>query len=104
MIYTFGYYPIQPAVKFWYTYYMKKVFTTEEAKQLGEKIGVDFSKYNLEEFRNGLAVEMEHGSADPETNVTNDDEEMTAKITWAHLKEIPDYYTRLLKMEKEAGS
>ena len=59
---------------------------------------------NLEEFRMGLAVELEHGSADPETNVTNDDEVMTAKITWAHLKEIPDYYTRLLKMEKEAGS
>jgi len=83
---------------------MKKEFTADGAKVLGEKIGIDFTEYNLEEFRIGLAVELEHGSADPETNVTNDDEVMTAKITWAHLKEIPDYYTRLLKMEKEAGS
>jgi hypothetical protein len=41
---------------------------------------------------------------DPETNVTNNDELLTGKIAWAHLKEIPDYYTRLLKMEREVGS
>lgn len=83
---------------------MKKEFTTEEAKGIGEKIGIDFNEYNLEEFRQGLAVELEHGQIDPETNVTNDDVLLTGKIAWAHLKEIPDYYTRLLKMEKEAGS
>ena len=83
---------------------MKKEFTKEEAKVIGEKVGIDFSQYDLEEFRMGLAVELEHGSSDPETNVTDDDELKTAKITWAHLKEIPDYYTRLLKMEKEADS
>ena len=83
---------------------MKREFSSEEAKDLGERIGIDFNEYNLEEFRMGLSVELEHGSVDPETNVTNDDEIMTAKITWAHLKEIPDYYTRLLQMEKEAGS
>jgi hypothetical protein len=83
---------------------MKKEFTTQEAQILGEKVGIDFNVYDLEEFRMGLSVELEHGASDPETNVTNDDEIMTAKITWAHLKEIPDYYTRLLKMEKEAGS
>lgn len=83
---------------------MKKEFTTEEARVIGEKVGIDFAQYDLEEFRMGLAVELEHGSGDPETNVTNNDETLTAKITWAHLKEIPDYYTRLLKMEEEAGS
>jgi len=83
---------------------MKKEFTSEEAQILGGKVGIDFGKYNLEEFRMGLSVELEHGTADPETNVTDDDEIKTAKITWAHLKEIPDYYTRLLKMEKEADS
>jgi hypothetical protein len=83
---------------------MKKQFTKEEAKVLGEQIGINFSEYNLEEFCMGLKVELEHGSSDPETNVTNDDEVMTAKIAWAHLKEIPDYYTRLIKMEKKAGS
>ena len=83
---------------------MKKEFSIEEAKKIGENVGIDFTEYDLEEFRKGLAVELEHGVVDPETDVTNDDEIMTAKITWAHLKEIPDYYTRLLKMEEEAGS
>ncbi len=83
---------------------MKKEFTTEEAQTIGEKIGIDFSKYSIEEFRKGLGVELEHGTASTETNVTNDDELITAKIAWAHLKEIPDYYTRLQKMEQEAGS
>ncbi len=83
---------------------MKKEFTTEEAQTIGEKVGIDFSKYSIEEFRKGLGVELEHGTASTETNVTNDDELITAKIAWAHLKEIPDYYTRLQKMEQEAGS
>ena len=83
---------------------MGKIFTPREARDLGEKIGIDFTKVNLEQFRHGLSVELEHGSHDPQTNVTNDDPIMTAKITWAHLKEIPDYYTRLEKMEKGAGS
>lgn len=83
---------------------MKREFNSEEARIIGDKVGIDFNEYNLEEFRMGLAVELEHGAFDSETNVTNDDESVTAKIVWAHLKEIPDYYTRLQKMEKEAGS
>jgi hypothetical protein len=83
---------------------MKREFTTAEAEVIGEQLGIDFTAYSLEEFRLGLAVELEHGSSDPATNVTNDDELLTGKIAWAHLKEIPDYYTRLLKMEAEAGS
>ncbi len=79
-------------------------FTEAEAKELGEQVGIDFSKVNLEQFRFGLSVELEHGSHDAETNVTNDDPIVTAKITWAHLKEIPDYYTRLNKMEADAES
>ena len=82
----------------------KKEFTQEEARTIGERIGIDFNGFDLEEFRMGLAVELEHGVTDPETDVTHDDEEATGKIAWAHLKEIPDYYTRLIKMEKEAGS
>lgn len=82
---------------------MKK-FTAEEAKQIGDKLGIDWQKYDLEQFRMGLGVELEHGSIGQETNVTNDDELMTGKIAWVHLNEIPDYYTRLQKMEQEAGS
>lgn len=81
---------------------MKKEFSAEEAKQIGESIGIDWNKVDLEQFRLGLAVELEHGLVDPETNVTDDDLQMTGKIAWAHIKEIPDYYTYLLKMEKEA--
>lgn len=83
---------------------MKKEFTLDEARKIGEQIGIDFKEYDLDEFRRGLAVELEHGSHDPETNVTNSDPLVTGKIVWAHLKEIPDYYTRLEKMESEAGS
>ena len=81
-----------------------KEFTIEEAKSIGEAIGIDFSEYDLEEFRKGLAIELEHGAHDPETDVTGDDVHLTGKIAWAHLKEIADYYTRLEKMEAEAGS
>lgn len=81
-----------------------KEFTTEEAKAIGDQIGINWEEYDLEQFRLGLAIELEHGSHDPETNVTDDDPIVTGKITLAHLKEIPDYYDRLEKMEKEAGS
>ena len=83
---------------------MKNEFGTDDARKIGEQIGVDFTKFDLEEFRKGLAIELEHGSHDPETNVTNSDPLLTGKIAWAHLKEIPDYYTRLEKMESKAGS
>ena len=84
---------------------MAKEFTSEEAKSIGEKIGVDFTKFDLEQFRMGLAVELEHGTQwGDSTNVTKDDPLVTGRIVWAYLKEIPDYYTRLNKMEKEAGS
>lgn len=82
----------------------KKEFTAEEAQAIGTELGINFSVVDTEKFRLGLAVELEHGAQDSETNVTNDDEIMTGKIAWAHLKEIPDYYTRLIRMEHEAGS
>jgi len=80
----------------------KREFTTEEARKIGDSIGIDWEEYDLEQFRMGLVIELEHGLHDSETNVTNDDEITTGKIVWAHLKEISDYYTRLDKMEKEA--
>jgi len=80
----------------------KKHFTTEEAKSIGEALGIDWSKFDVEQYRMGLDVELEHGLVDPHTNVTNDDPMMTGKIALAHLNEFPDYYTRLEKMEREA--
>ena len=80
----------------------KKLFTTEEAIHIGEKLGISWSKFDVEQYRMGLDVELEHGKIDQYTNVTNDDPVMTGKIALAHLNEFPDYYTRLDKMEKEA--
>ncbi|PIU37497.1 hypothetical protein CO005_03645 [Candidatus Roizmanbacteria bacterium CG_4_8_14_3_um_filter_34_9] len=80
---------------------MKKTFTAEEAKKIGEQIGIDWSKFDVEQFRMGMNVELEHGLVDPVTNVTNDDPLTTGKIALAHLNEFPDYYTRLAKMEAE---
>lgn len=77
-------------------------FTPEEAKIVGKSLGIDWSKFDAEQFRRGMDVELEHGLRDPETNVTNDDPMTTGKIALAHLNEFPDYYTRLDKMEKEA--
>ena len=80
----------------------KKVFTAEQAKEVAKKIGMDFKKWDVEQFRMGMDVELEHGKVDARTNVTNDDPVTTGKIAWAHLNEIPDYYTRLYDMEAVA--
>ena len=79
-------------------------FSMEEARSIGMQLDMDWSQIDLEQFRRGLTVELEHGAIDPETNVTGDDLVLTGKIAWAHLKEIRDYYTRLAKMESEAES
>jgi hypothetical protein len=82
----------------------KRQFSTEEARSIGTQLDIDWSQIDLEQFRRGLTVELEHGAMDPETNVTDDDLVLTGKIAWAHLKEIGDYYTRLDQMESEAES
>jgi hypothetical protein len=79
-------------------------FSTQQARAIGERIGIDWSssRFDVEQFRVGLGVELEHGRRDPATNVTDDDEQTTGKIAWAHLNEYTDYYTRLAQMEAEA--
>jgi len=81
---------------------VKKHFTAEQAKEIGQKLGIDWSKFDVEQFRHGMDVELEHGTVDSNTNVSNDDPLITGKIALAHLNEFPDYYTRLDKMEEEA--
>ncbi len=77
-------------------------FSVEDARRVGEALGVDWQQVDVEQFRRGMEVELEHGTRDPETNVTNNDLRVTGKIAWAHLKEYPDYYTRLDTLEAEA--
>ena len=80
----------------------KESFSQEEAKEIGEKLGIDWKDYDVEQFRMGMDVELEHGTVAADTNVTNDDPLSTGKIALAHLRELSDYYTRLEKMESEA--
>ena len=82
----------------------RKTFTTDEARQVGERIGIDWAsaRFDVEQFRMGMDVELEHGLRDLLTNVTDSDPLVTGKIALAHLNEFPDYYTRLERMEEEA--
>ena len=82
----------------------KTNFTTEEAYIIGQTIGINWNKcpFDVEQYRVGLIVELEHGRISEETNITNDDPILTGKITLAHLREFPDYYTRLTKLEHQA--
>ena len=83
---------------------MKTTYDLEQARSIADRLNIDLanSGFDLEQFRAGLDVEAEHGEAGSETNVTDDDPLTTGKIALAHLKEAPDYYTRLQKMEAEA--
>ncbi len=82
----------------------RQSITTEEARRIGEAIGVDWASapFDVEQLRIGMEVELEHGLHDLATNVTDDDPVVTGKIALAHLNEFPDYYTRLARMEEEA--
>ena len=82
----------------------KTQFSAEEAQRIGDALGITWQAFDVEQFRMGMEVEMEHGLHDPETNVTGNDPLLTGKIAWAHLKEFPDYYTRLKQMEAEADA
>ncbi len=79
-------------------------FSADEARRIGERIGIDWetSPFDVDQFRRGMDVELEHGARDAHTNVTNDDPVTTGKIARAHLNEFPDYYTRLERMEEQA--
>ena len=80
----------------------KKSFTVSDAKKIGERLGIKWDKFDVDQFRRGIDVELEHGLRDLKTNVTGDDPIITGKIALAHLNEFPDYYDRLEKMEEEA--
>jgi hypothetical protein len=79
-------------------------FSLDEARRIGDSLGLDWDQVDLEQFCMGLLVELEHGTRDPETNVTDDDPSLTGKIALAHLREFPDYYTRLADLEAEADT
>ncbi len=75
------------------------MFSIEDAKRIGDQLNIDWNVVDINEFHMGLNVELEHGNRDTNTNVTNNDPLLTGKIALAHLNELPDYYTRLKKIE-----
>ncbi len=83
---------------------MSRRFSLENARKVGEKLGIDWgnSPFDVEQFRRGMNVELEHGKRSPITNVTHDEPVLTGKIALAHLNEFPDYYSRLEILEREA--
>ena len=82
---------------------MSRRITTKQAAEVADEIGINFEAvgFDLDQFTRGMRVELEHGSRDPETDVTHDDPIVTGKIAWAHLKGLPDYYDRLAEMERD---
>ncbi len=81
---------------------INKQFTAQEAKAVGDELGIKWDKFDIDQFRRGMDIELEHGTRDPWTNITNDDPIVTGKIALAHLNEFSDYYNRLKEMEEEA--
>jgi len=79
-----------------------KRFSLNDAKRIGKALGLSWKQVHLKQFHMGLNIELEHGTRNLFTNVTDDDEILTAKIALAHLSEFPDYYSRLDKLEKAA--
>lgn len=90
---------------------MGRRYTLLDAMMMGKRLGINWpkEKFTVGDLLVGMHYELEHGKVDPETNVTDDSPKATAKIAWAHLKERPDYYVQLMKMdppkkpEKEEG-
>lgn len=68
------------------------MFDKNDALFISKKLGITFDKFSIDDFVTGLNIELEHGSIDPLTNVTNNNLEETAKIALAHLNEFSDYY------------
>lgn len=81
---------------------MAKKISLEEAKKVGQQLGISWDQFDVDQFRQGMEVELEHGTRNMLTNVSNDDLLVTGKIALAHLNEFPDYYDRLEEMEREA--
>jgi Protein of unknown function (DUF5661) len=79
-------------------------FSADDAPRVGAEIDIDWESapFDVEQFRMGMDVELEHGLREPVTNVTDDDPVVTGKIALADLNEFPDYYTRLERMEQQA--
>ena len=76
------------------------MFKLDDALYAAKLLDIKFDKYTVEEFLDGINIELEHGYVDLKTNVTNDDLLITAKIALAHLNEFPNYYNKYYGLKK----
>ena len=74
---------------------------SEEAQVILSKLNVGTMKIDLENFCQGLEVELEHGLRFKDANITNNHPILTGKIVLAHFQESLDYYKRLEVVEIE---
>ncbi len=81
----------------------RKPFTLTEAKTIGDKLGINWEKFDVKQFRMGMNAELADGTYNPYTNLGGEDDPIKlGKVVRAHLNESPDYYTDWAQMEKEA--
>ncbi|HRW05166.1 MAG TPA: hypothetical protein P5121_08745 [Caldilineaceae bacterium] len=77
-------------------------FTLAEAKVIGDKLDVDWDRFDIKQFRLGLNTEVAAGAYNPITEFVSDDPILIGKLVRMHLNESPTYYTDWLQREKEA--
>lgn len=80
----------------------RKPFTVHEAKEIGDKLGLDWAQTDIKQFQRGMNAELEDGTYNPVPNFASDDPILVSKVVRAHLKESPDYYARWARMEEKA--
>ena len=82
---------------------MISIFNEEDINNIIKKLNIKFDKFTKDDFITGINIELEHGTINKVTNVTDNDLEKTSKIALAHLNEFPNYYNKeygLLKFEE----
>lgn len=76
------------------------MFNLQDAYYVANVLGITFNEFTIEEFLDGINIELEHGTINQKTNVTNDNLITTAKIALAHLNEFPNYYNKEYGLKK----
>lgn len=76
------------------------MYTINDAIYAANYLGISFDKFNINDFLEGINIELEHGLINPETNITNNNLILTAKIALAHLNELPNYYNKEYGLKK----
>lgn len=80
----------------------RKQFSPNDAKRIGDVLGIPWGRFDVDQFRMGLNIELERGRRDPQTGLDREHPVVAGVIVLARLNEMPDYYVRLSSMENKA--